>query len=349
MAGIRGWLRELRGVAGGYEDQQLQQAFPGLSEGAVRAASLGAVQAAAGAVARALASGAVTGDRGALTSETRYAIGYDMVRSGQYVALLQIQRDGSARLLRADANSPTYGGPERESWRYNLTVGGPSHTRTLTATAAATAHVLWNSESITPWRGRSPIAVAAASGSLAACVASSLTNEAAVTVARVIPMPAGQKKAQAQIIVEAIRTAVGHLSFVETAYAGGGGGRASAPAADWKAQRYGYDAPDSQVTLHQLMNEEIAVACGVPAAMMAGARSAGPAMKEAFRQFLLLTVEPLAALVAAEIGRVLESPVTLTFDALAAVDAAGRARAVHVLTEAGIGKEEAMKRAGWVS
>ena len=349
MQGIRGWLRELRGAAGGYEDERLRQAFPGLSAGAVRAASLGALQAAAGAVARALASGAVTGDRGSLTSETRYAIGYDMVRSGQFVALLQIQRDGSARLMRADANSPTYGGPDRESWRYSLTIGGPSHTRTLTAPAASVAHVLWNSESITPWRGRSPIAVAAASGSLAACVADSLTNEAAVTVARVVPMPAGQKRAQAQAIVDSIRRALGHLSFVETAYAGGGGGRASAPAADWKAQRYGYDAPDSQVKLHQLMNEEIAVACGVPAAMMAGARSAGPAMKEAFRQFLLLTVEPLAALVAAEVGRVIESPVRISFDALAAVDAPGRARAVHVLTEAGIDKSEAMRRAGWVS
>ena len=48
------------------------------------------------------------------------------MKHGQYVALLQIQRDGSARLMRADANSPTYGGPDRESWSYNLTIGGPS-------------------------------------------------------------------------------------------------------------------------------------------------------------------------------------------------------------------------------
>ena len=74
MDGIRGWLREFRAAAGGYEDQQLRQAFPGLSSGAVRAASLGALQAATGAVARALASAAVEGDRGALPAATRFAM-----------------------------------------------------------------------------------------------------------------------------------------------------------------------------------------------------------------------------------------------------------------------------------
>ena len=347
MQGIRGWLREFRAAAGGYEDQQLRQAFPGLSAGAVRAASLGALQAAAGAVARALATAAVTGDRGALPAETRYAIGYDLVRHGQFVALLQIQRDGAARLLRADANSPTYGGPERESWSYNLTIGGPSHTRTLTAPAATVAHVLWNSESITPWRGRSPLAVAAASGSLAAGVAHSLIGEADIPSVRVTPMPAGQQDGTAQLIANRLRR--GGLVFPETAIAGGGQGRVAAPITDWKGNRYGFDAPDSAVKLYQLMAEEVGTACGVPAAMMAGAKSAGPAMRESFRQFLLLTVEPLAALVSAEVSRVIEYPVRLTFDSLAAVDAAGRARAVHVLTEAGIDKAEAMRRAGWVS
>ena len=338
MQGIRSWLREFR-ADGGYEDQQLRQAFPGLSAGDV--------QAAAGAVARALATAAVTGDRGALPAETRYAIGYDLVKHGQYVALLQMDPDGSARLLRADANSPTYGGPERESWRYNLTIGGPSHTRTLTAPAASVAHVLWNSDSITPWRGRSPLAVAAASGSLAARVAHSLTGEADIPSVRVTPMPAGQKKETAQFIANRLRQ--GGLQFPETAMAGGGQGRVAAPITDWKGNRYGFDAPDSAVKLHQLMIEELAAAVGVPPAMMAGARSAGPAMRESFRQFLLLTVEPLAALVAAEVSRVIESPVRLTFDSLAAADVAGRARAVHVLTESGIDKAEAMRRAGWVS
>ena len=347
MDGILGWLREFRAAAGGYEDQQLRQAFPGLSSGAVRAAALGALQTAAGALARALATAAVTGDRGALTAETRYAIGYDLVRHGQYVALLQIQRDGAARLLRADANAPTYGGPDRESWRYTLTIGGPSHTRTLTAPAASVVHVLWNSESITPWRGRSPLAAAAASGSLAARVAHSLTGEADIPSVRVTPMPAGQQAGTAQLIANRLRQ--GGLQFPETAISAGGQGRVAAPITDWKGNRYGFDAPDSQIKLHQHMGEEIGTACGVPAAMMAGARSAGPAMKEAFRQFLLLTVEPLAELVAAEVSRVTESRVRLTFDALAAVDAAGRARAVHVLTEAGIDKAEAMRRAGWVS
>ena len=344
---LRGMWRELRGVAGGYEDQHLQAAFPVLSGGALQAAALGAVQAAAGAVARAMATADVDGDRGALTPDTLFAIGYDLTRHGQFVALLDIKPDGSARLLRADANSPTCGGPERESWRYSLTIGGPSHTRTLYAPAATVAHVLHNSASISPWRGRSPISVAASSGSLAAKVAYSLTGEADIPSVRVTPMPAGQQDGAAQLIANRLRQ--GGLVFPETAISAGGQGRVAAPIVDWKGNRYGFDAPDSAVKLHQLMIEEVGAVCGVPAAMMAGARSAGPAMKEAFRQFLLLTIQPLAALVAAEVSRVIESPVRLAFDSLAAADAPGRARAVHVLTQSGIDKAEAMRRAGWVS
>ena len=251
MDGIRGWLREFRAAAGGYEDQQLRQAFPGLSSGAVRAAALGALQTAAGALARALATAAVTGARGALTAETLYAIGYDLVRHGQYVALLQIQRDGAARLLRADANSPTYGGPDRESWRYTLTLGGPSHTRTLTAPADTVAHVIWNSASITPWRGRSPLAVASASSELAARINQSLSDESNIPVSRSIPMPYGTTPEDGNRWVGwFIEAAASHrrgMIFPESTRPARGQGVIAAPTTDWKGNRIGSDIPESSV------------------------------------------------------------------------------------------------------
>ena len=342
---VRAW-RELRGDTGNYHDQILAGAFPALTPGGVQAATLGALQAAAGTLARAMVTASVEGDRGALTPDTLYAIAYDLVRHGQYVALLEVRGTG-ARLLRADANAPTYGGPERESWRYNLTIGGPSHTRTQNAPAAAVCHVLWNADSITPWRGRGPLAVAASSGTLAALMARSLTGEAAIPSVRVTAMPAGQGEETGKRLAQSVRSKHGGIAFPETTYAAGGQGRTAAPAADWKGQRYGFDAEQSAVNLHALMHEEVFGACGVPTALAPGSKAAGPAAREAFRQLLVGTVEPLSRLVAAEVGRVLESPVKLSFTKLAAVDVAARGRAVHILAQAGVERDEAMRLVGW--
>ena len=82
-------------------------------------------------------------------------------------------------------------------------------------------------------------------------------------------------------------------------------------------------------------------------AVAAGSAAAGPSQREAWRQLLAGTVEPLARLIEAEVSRVLESSVSLRFDKLAGVDAAGRARAVHVLAQAGVPQDDALAMVGW--
>ena len=59
------------------------------------------------------------------------------------------------------------------------------------------------------------------------------------------------------------------------------------------------------------------------------------------------TVQPLAALLEAEVSRVLERPVVLRHHRLAAADVASRARAVHVLVESGVDVGDARELVGW--
>ena len=75
--------------------------------------------------------------------------------------------------------------------------------------------------------------------------------------------------------------------------------------------------------------------------------SAGPAAREAWRRLTVGTVEPYARLIESELTRVLERPVVIKLRRLGGVDAAGRARALHVLTEAGFKKDEAADLLGW--
>ncbi len=137
------------------------------------------------------------------------------------------------------------------------------------------------------------------------------------------------------------------LALPETTMAGAGAGRIAAPQTDWKPYRLGAEWTEAGVRLQALALQETAGVCGLPAALVPGANAAGPAAREAFRQFLSLTVIPLGRILEAEAARVLELPVALQHHELAAADVAGRARAVGTLVENGVDRERALTLVGW--
>ena len=211
-----------------------------------------------------------------------------------------------------------------------------------------------NADSLRPWEGIAPLSRAAASGELYAKLSKSLRDEASVAVVRLIPQPQGST-----LLFDNMRAALtGHLpgrvAFPETTAAGGGAGRSSAPLRDWAATRLGYEADTPAGTLYAHLFSECAECCGVPSALV-NPSSAGPAAREAWRRLTVGTLEPYARLIEAELSistetgrsRVLETGVVLKLRRLGGVDAAGRARALHVLTEAGFDKDEAADLLGW--
>ena len=101
------------------------------------------------------------------------------------------------------------------------------------------------------------------------------------------------------------------------------------------------------VDLHALALQEVASVSGLPAPMVPGAASAGPALREAFRQFVALTVQPLGRILEAEVSRVLERPVRLQHHQLASADVASRARAYKALIENDVAKDRALELVGW--
>ena len=333
-------------AGGDYTDAVLTSFF-GAATGQVLAAATAGVQAAAGIVGRALASATIDGDGGAVDPHLLEGIGTDLVRSGRFLGRLTVGADGRARILRAGAvASVVYGDADPESWRYSLQMPGPSSARTVWAEAAEVVNVRINSDSYRPWEGIAPLSRAAASGELYAKLSESLRDEASVAVVRLIPQPQGST-----LLFDNMRAALtGHLpgrvAFPETTAAGGGAGRSSAPLRDWAATRLGYEADTPAGTLYAHLFSECAECCGVPAALV-NPSSAGPAAREAWRRLTVGTLEPYARLIEAELSRVLETGVVLKLRRLGGVDAAGRARALHVLTTAGFDKDEAADLLGW--
>ena len=337
---------ETRG-AGDYTDQILSGSYAAAT-GRLHAASVAGVQAAAGIVGRALASATIEGDGGAVDPHLLENVGTDLVRAGRFLGRLTVGPGGRVRILRAcAAPSVTYGTSDPESWIYWLQMSGPSEARTVRAVAGEVVNVRINSDSRRPWEGVAPIVAAAASGQLAARLASSLGDEAAVTVSRIIPIAQGSGEEAANQLSKVIAgTLPGRLAFPETQLAGAGAGRSSAPMRDFGATRTGWESPISGPQLYAHLFSEVCEICGVPGALVNPA-SAGPAAREAFRRLTVGTVEPYARLIESELTRVLERTVTITLRRLGGVDSAGRARALHVLTEAGFTKENAADLLGW--
>ena len=336
---------ETRG-AGNYTDQLLSGSYL-TATGRLHAASVAGVQVAAGIVGRALASATVEGDSGAVGPQLLEAVGTDLVRAGRFLGRLTVDR-GRLRILRAASlPSVTHGSADPDSWVYWLQEDGPSDSRTVRATAAEVINVRINSDSRRPWEGIAPLAQAAASGQLAARLASSLGDEADIVVSRIIPIAQGSGKGAANQLSQAIGgTLPGRLAFPESQMAGGGAGRSSAPQRDFGSTKTGWDSPISGPQLYAHMLSEVCEVCGVPGALVNPA-SAGPAAREAFRRLTTATLEPYCRLLESELSRVLERTVTITLRRLGGVDAAGRARALHVLTEAGFTAEAAQDLLGW--
>ena len=86
-------------------------------------------------------------------------------------------------------------------------------------------------------------------------------------------------------------------------------------------------------------------ACGVPRALVSA--EDGTAQREAWRRFVMGSVEPVARMVAMELGHKLDSPdLRFTFESLWAHDLAGRAQAFKGMVAAGMDLERAVALSG---
>ena len=319
-----------------------------VSGDAITNAALGAVQVAAGLVARGLTVAIPSGDMGLLKPSVLYDIGFDLVRRGQSVWLLRVDPDGRAQLLRAGSSDPVvFGGPDPRSWRYVLSLGAPSQQTSVEVGAESVCHFRWNAQALTPYRGRAPLELAAATGQLARALSGSLGDESSVTVARILALPQGTGEATINMLKNAVTNpSQGRVLLPETTRSAFGEGQGTAPQRDWRSERLGFEAPTAAVELYNILLQEVGAICGIPWALMPGSGAAGPGLREGGRQFLQ-TIEPLGLLISSELERVIETPVKLRHDRLAASDVVARSRAMKALIEAGIPLEEAKGLVGW--
>ena len=162
------------------------------------------------------------------------------------------------------------------------------------------------------------------------------------TCYRYLPVPTGRIKLLSCCEADITQRLRARTLIVE---AGDWGSPGGVPGAGWEPRRLGAEPPAALVNLQASTTSQVLAACGVSPALMASGASAG-GMRESWRQLRYATLSPLGKMVEAELTRKLETEITLGWDALAASDVTGRARAYASLVAASMPAAETRRLTG---
>ena len=306
--------------------------------------NLSAAQTAAAATGRALAAATVKGAdtrRTGFTSAVLYDIGCALMLDGEGVFMIEVSSGGAVMLTRA-SDHEIIGGPDPASWRYRVTLAGPTRNRQLNVPGETIFHPRVNMAPQQPHKGRSPFDLPGDSVRMAAGLERLLADEAGAPSGFVLPYP--EKVSALDAIKSDLAKARGRTQLVPSMSKSWEGARAGAPS-DWKPQRLGFNPPAEAAKIRESLFGELLAVAGIPVAMFAaGARAEGK--REALRQWLHTALEPLSEVIETEARDKLSAEVSFDFTALNASDIQGRARAFQSLVAGGMPLEQAAAASG---
>ena len=267
-----------------------------------------------------------------LPGHTRADLARRLLIRGEAVYSIEVNALGNIRLLPASSHDVA-GGPEESSWRYYLDLPGPTRPEHRRLPANGVVHVRIGADPAQPWKGVSPLENAGLTARILARLEQRTGEESNAEVGYLLPIPDGTPEESVTALKGDLKGLKGKVAIVESQSAGHGQGRNAAPASDWRLQRFGAEFPEGNVNLRRQVGADVCAAMGIPAALYVGAD--GATVREAYRQLLVSTLQPLAVLIAEELQRKLELPrIRFNFRRLAAADITARARAFGSLAQA---------------
>ena len=302
----------------------------------------GALEGAAGLVGRSFAAAEVSAPMmmtPALSPQMLQTVGRELIRRGESVWLISTDR-GDLELLPA-VSCTVAGGPERASWRYDLSIAGPSTTLNYTdIPSESVLHFQYAISPGQPWRGIGPLTVASLAGRLSAGTIAMLGDEVSGQVGAFLPLPISVSS-QADRIKADIRGAHGNTLIVESGDLGNAG---QTPQQEYTQRRFGADPPAALVAMLAEARAEVWNAVGLHTALFSAADSA--ALREAWRMALFSVLSPLGRLAASQLQEKLDTDIKIDWTDLRASDLAGRARSFASMVNAGMSIDQASAQAG---
>lgn len=302
------------------------------------ATGLAIVEAAASLYSKTLSSADITAPP-CVSRDLLAYIGRELIRIGETAHLIEVD-DGMIRLIRAQSWD-VLGNDRPESWRYRLTLRGPTSSRTVLVPASRVIHQRWAESHEQPWQGVSPLQLASLDASTAWHITTAAGTAAAGSLGNILNMQLPTKtdfsdtelKDLAENYQQKFEQLDGQTHFMITS-----------------------EAPVAQIAeLHGILDQALAsygesrelkllAAMGLPASLMTASNSA--AQREALRHFIHASLWPLSQLIAAELEQKLEQPVRFEFPQLAEAELTNKGRAFAQLVRGGMSVNHAAQICG---
>ena len=304
----------------------------------------GALESCAGITGRLFAAADVTATSptvaAALSPDLLTLIGRSLIRAGELVCFLDVSGDELA-IMPAQTHSIA-GGPMPSSWEYDVMLAGPTRTQSYThIPAQRILHFTYSTQAATPFRGNSPLEVAALAGRLSASTIKTLADEAGGPLANLFGVPLPGDDPALEPIRVAIGGAHGGVVFLEN----GDLGASSGAYVDLVSKRMGPSPPEPFVILAKQASDEVYAACGFnPSLFTSGSADS---LQNSWRLALFGVIAPLGRKVVAELNRKLGDGITLEWEELRSSDVQGRARSLGAMVTAGATLESAAAEAGF--
>ena len=321
--------------------------------------STAAIEAAAGALSRALMAAEVEAPgwvRDAVTPPWLAQVGRSLVREGSSLSVVQMDDDGAVDLVPSafwTFENITPGaqarGDSEKAWMARVTTYGPSSSFTRLLPRDQLLFVRWGTSPGTRYRGQGATSFAALTARLQGELERSLADEAGGPLAQLLTTPEGtdvdsDDDSDPWADVRAsLKGARGGLALLETTSTGGGDGPGAKPARDWDPRRLGPAVPEAMVKLSDQAFQRMLASCGVPPSMFLDAD--GMAQRESLRRWHMNVVVPISKLLEHELRERLEVDIKLRHDAYP-LDMVSRASVIDKLTRSGVSLAVAMSAVG---
>ena len=306
-------------------------------------AAIGALEASAGLVGRALTGCKVVTPFITLKPLELNLIGRELIRQGEIIFCIMTDGDGVS--LHPAGAWDIRGGYDRQDWIYRLDLFGASGNVTKLVPADAVVHLQYSFNPATPWHGLSPLQVASATGQLAGTIETKLGQEMTAPVGQVLPWPEGSKvdvddddDDPLSDLRSDIASLKGNVAIVET-LAGGHGDYHGKPLQDWQLKRIGANPPEVLAELRKASAMSVYAACGIPQSLVSAGSDAN-STREGARFLHANVINPILNMIQAELIDKLETDVSVHNPGLFHSDLQARTRAVKSLHDAGYSKDE---------
>ena len=282
----------------------------------------------------------ITGDGGLLGPSQLIGMARDLMLQGNFVAMLDVTPDGLQQLL--SVASYEIGGQNRPVYALELAHPDGRTTRRL-ALAESVIHVRLNATSANPFQGVAPWRAARVSSDTLFFIERSLSRDAEAPTGYLLPIPDGAPNKIVDQAKGAMFHGKGALTLIETTAGGFGGGAVNAPRRDYEQKRFGGETPPANLALRDSTANAILACYGVHQALQSGD---GLAQTTARRALYLDVIEPLAAVIVAELSLRLGNMVTIDFSKAEHADHMRLSRALASYLSSGVPYSEAVALLG---